>query len=303
MIHVKVKAGFAIATAVALFAAGNPASVAQPRTATSAPAPKPDCGTARYPKPGGGNYVCSFADNFNGTTLDKTKWVVQKTATSGFLTGDAPHDCYVDDPDNVSVSGGSARLTARVEASSFTCTSPYGDFTTNRTAGSVVSWGKFAQAYGRFEFRAKFPTTSAQGIHSALWLFPQDSAYGGWPNSGEVDVAEWFSRVADRVFPSVHYSGEDSALRTGYDCVVSPAGSAFHNYAVEWTSTVMKFYYDGAMCYSHSWTPTAPLTGAQPFDKPFVLAITQAFGHGWNAIDSTTPTTATTYVDWVRVWK
>ena len=49
---------------------------------------------------------CTFADDFTGSQLNTAKWVVQKTLTSGFTTGDAPHDCYVNDPDNVSVANG-----------------------------------------------------------------------------------------------------------------------------------------------------------------------------------------------------
>lgn len=132
---------------------------------------------------------------------------------------------------------------------------------------------------------------------------PQKPTYGKWPHSGEIDVAGWFSGSADHVYPSVHYQGEDYRKSTGYDCAVPTAGSAFHTYAVEWTPTVMKFYYDGQLCFSHSWTPDAPLVGAQPFDQPFVLILTQGFGGHWNAMTTETPTTASMHVDWVKAWK
>ena len=54
-------------------------------------------------------------------------------------------------------------------------------------------------------------------------MFPQTSAYGGWPNSGEIDVAEWFSVAPDNVYPSVHYQGEDVAKSVGYNCIVTTA--------------------------------------------------------------------------------
>lgn len=259
------------------------------------------CGGERPARPGGGRYTCTFEDDFSGTALDRTKWVVQDTSLSGFHAGQS--GCYVDDPDNVSVGSGQVFLTSRKEAEPFVCRSPYGDYTTDRTAATIATWGLFTQTYGRFEFRAKLPDTTIQGIHSALWLYPQKFTYGAWPNSGEIDVAEWFSGGAENVYPSVHYAGENPMLSTGYNCPVANSGTRFHRYAVEWTPTSMRFLYDNRVCFTHSWTPAAPLVAPQPFDQPFYVVLTQVFGGGWNAITDQTPTSATSAVDWVRVWK
>jgi hypothetical protein len=43
--------------------------------------------------------------------------------------------------------------------------------------------------------------------------------------------------------------------------------------------------------------------GTQPFDQPFNVVVTQAWGGLWNAPTSATPDRVTTTVDWVRVWK
>lgn len=263
--------------------------------------PTVGCGGERPFKPGGGRYSCSFEDDFAGSTLDTSKWIVQETAWSGVHLGD--RGCYVNDPDNVSVGGGLLRLTSRVEDQPFVCKSPTGDYTTDRTVATVASAGRFAQTYGRFEFRAKFPVASAQGIHSALWLYPQKHTYGSWPSSGEIDVAEWFSGEPSRVYPSVHYAGENLWESTGFNCPMPGATTGYHRYAVEWTPSVMRFLYDGNLCFQHSWTPDAPLVAPQPFDHPFYVVLSQAFGGGWNAITADTPTSATLQVDWVRAWK
>ena len=42
--------------------------------------------------------------------------------------------------------------------------------------------------YGRVDFRAKMPTGT--GIWPAMWMLPNDSRYGSWPLSGEIDVFE-----------------------------------------------------------------------------------------------------------------
>lgn len=269
---------------------------------TGRPAPGPTCGGVRPAKPGGGKYTCTFTDDFNGSTLDTTKWTAVNTSLNGFTTGygTGTPDCYTDSPDNVSVSGGQLHLTSRVEAESFVCHNQYDAFTTNKTAGSVVSYGKFAQTYGRFEFRARFPSNATSDFDSALWMYPQDPAYGAWPKSGEIDVAEWFGDGygTNPVFPSVHYAGEDKTKSTGRNCIVPNAGTQFHNYAVNWTSTMMYFYYDNKLCFQHSWTPDAPLVAPQPFDQAFDLVMTQTGGY-----NRPVGTTVTLDVDWVRAWK
>ncbi len=214
--------------------------------------------------------------------------------------------CYVDNPDTIQQAGGLLRLTAHLRLEPFTCTSPYGDFTSTATAATVATRDRFAQAYGRFEFRAKMPDTGGlPGPHSALWLYPEDHTYGRWPYSGEIDVAEWFSAAPDNVYPSVHYFGENTSKSTGYTSAVPTASTEFHTYAVEWTPTVMRFYYDDVLTFEHAWTPLGDLIGSQPFDRPFYLILTQVWSSGmpWNRVTEISPDSATLEVDWVRAWE
>jgi hypothetical protein len=46
-----------------------------------------------------------------------------------------------------------------------------------------------------------------------------------------------------------------------------------------------------------------PQTGQVPFNQPFFTALTQALGIGSDTPTSSTPTLATTQIDWVRAWK
>ncbi len=304
---------FIAATAVAAVAAPLGArAVAEPVAALDAPtavkaapagpttsaAAAPFCGP-RLKKRGGGFWRCSFSDDFAGTVLDGSKWVVQTTAFSGYTTGGA--DCYVDSPRNVYVSNGALNLVAQKEPEPFTCESPGEDFTSNHTAATVLTWQRFSQAYGRFEFRAKFPATRVPGLHSALWLYPQQLPYGAWPNSGEIDVAEHYTGIPDKVYPSLHYNGRTEA-DTGWNCPVAQP-SRYHTYRVEWAPRRMHFYYDGKLCYQRSWTPAGDLLAPKPFDIPYYLVLTQAVGGLWNSPTAATPFPGRTQVDWVRVWR
>lgn len=259
----------------------------------------PNCG-ANIAKPTGGNWRCTFADEFNGSSLDTSKWVVQQTASSGFHSGS---ECFVSSSNNVRVSAGALSLTARRESAPFSCKSPYGAYTTQVTSGSVSTWGKFAQAYGRFEIRAKFPASTIAGLHSALWMYPQKLTYGAWPTSGEIDIAEEYSQYPDRAIPYVHYAtATNDSTVTNTRCMISDV-SAFHTYVAEWTTTGITISYDGVPCVTHKWNPAAPLTGSKPFDQPFIVWLTQALGNNTNAYSATTTQLpATTQVDYVHVW-
>lgn len=260
------------------------------------------CGGVAIKKASGGNWQCTFEDDFNGTSLDTTKWVVQQTANSGYHSGP---ECFVDNPANVSVANGTLHLTVRAEASPFTCVDPLGNYTTQYSSGMVSTYGLFNQAYGRFEVRAKLPPATVRGLQESFWLFPQNPTYGAWPASGEIDFAEVYSLYPDRAIPYFHYNqgGTDPNVTNNY-CLIADI-SQFHTYTVEWTPTAMTIIYDGTTCLvNKTWNPSAPLVRPQPFDQPFFLALTQALGITTNAFDpATTPLPATTLVDYARVWK
>ncbi len=48
--------------------------------------------------------------------------------------------------------------------------------------------GKAAWLYGRFSVRAKLP--KGRGLWPAIWMLPQEMAYGMWAASGEIDIME-----------------------------------------------------------------------------------------------------------------
>jgi beta-glucanase (GH16 family) len=284
-----------------------PSAPAAPAPAQpAAPAPDPDpvpadaCGT-RIAKSTGGYWACSFSDDFDGTSLDLNRWIPQRTDTSGYLNG--PNACFVDSPNNVSVSSGTLKLTAREESAPFDCG---GGLTTRYTSGMVsTALGRFSQTYGRFEVRAKISSARVKGLQSSLWLWPVDSTrYGPYPASGEIDIAEMFSNYSDRAIPYIHYDEAAPDLNvTNTSCMISDL-AAFHTYTLEWTASSMKISYDGKTCLVHSWIPESPLSKPQPFDQPFFIALTQALGVGTNEFDpETTPLPATTAVDYVRAWE
>ncbi len=178
-----------------------------------------------------------------------------------------------------------------------------GSTTSSYTSGQVSGFGKYAQTYGRFEIRARFPATTAPGIHGALWMWPVDPVkYGGWPGSGEIDIAEMYSTYPDRAIPYVHYNSQpdDHSVTNNY-CLVDDV-TAFHTYVLEWTSSKIRITFDGQTCLDHTIDAVSPLTTSGPFGQPFFMVLTQMLGAGDNSLGATTMSPATTQVDYVRMW-
>ena len=259
--------------------------------------PQEACGPTLR-KPGGGYWRCSFDDEFNGTSVDQTKWRIQETSWNGFHSGP---ECFMDRPGNVAVSGGALQLTARREAHGFTCHAPNNPYGTQFTSGMLTTYGKFAQAFGRFEIRAKMPAAKIKGLQTSFWLWPVDPfRYGLYPASGEIDMAEEFSLHPDRVIPYIHYYSTLDQVTNNY-CLV-PNVADFHNYTLEWTPDAITILFDGVVCLRDEWN-TLGMQRPKPFDQPFMLSLTQALGIEGNAFDGSTPLPATTTVDYVRIWK
>lgn len=288
----------ALLAAFALYLRDSPRTDPLPQPAAAAAGN--ECDLSVVPRYGRGFRYCTFSDEFSGGRLDTSKWLTQQTSNSGYHSG---AECFVDADKNVSVSEGMLNLTVQQEAAPFVCASPGGGYPTQYTSGSVSTWWRFSQTYGRFEIRARFPASQSAGLQSALWLYPQELKYGPWPHSGEIDIAETYSKYPDRAIPYLHYTqtGPDPTA-TNNDCLIDDV-SEFHTYAAEWTPTSITITYDGATCLVHSWNPAAPLTKPAPFDQPFIVVLTQALGIGDNTFSpASTPLPATTQVDYVRVW-
>ncbi len=105
--------------------------------------------------------------------------------------------------------------------------------------------------YGRWEVRAKLPI--GEGSWPAHWMLPQK---GGWPNDGEIDIMEAFSKKAaveanfhdgndyyddeGNLVESTHSSMGGTALAMSFE----QQNEEFHIYTVEWTPHELRFYVD-----------------------------------------------------------
>lgn len=138
-------------------------------------------------------------------------------------------------------------------------------------------------------------------------MHPTEKIYGIWPESGEIDIAEWWSMLPRQVLPSLHYDGRVKRRDSGADCHVRTP-SKFHTYTFIWRPTSMRFLIDGKRCFSRRrWTPEAPQSMPQPFDHPFNMIL--SMGVGWtdfrndNQITRRTRVPARYIIDYAKAWR
>ncbi|GGO85594.1 hypothetical protein GCM10011584_05920 [Nocardioides phosphati] len=264
-------------------------------------APKPDGGAcgATVAKADGSAWTCTFADDFDGSTLDRAKWSVQ----TNFATGDDTHQaCYVDSPQNINVGDGALHLTV-LKGDPQPCAGQ-GGAVMAYTAGMVTTSHTWSQQYGRFEARVKTTATTLPGLHEAFWLWPDDrypEGQGTWPANGEIDIAETYSKFADLVVPYLHTALDTvNGILTGANTNTSWSCTGhrgeFNTYTLEWTPDRVEVFVNGKSCVVNT-------SGNDAFKKRYIMALTQGLGsQEGNTLVDDTPIPATMTVDYVHAW-
>ncbi len=203
---------------------------------TPTPAP-PTSSAGRTPMPTGvpGDWTLKFDGEFNGTSLDTTKW-----STGWYGSGitapanEQENDCY--DPAQVTEGGGvlSLGLIQKTE----TC----GDNEPN-AAGLVSTAGKFSFTYGFIEARVWLPGVPGHPGEVANW--PGVWADGqNWPQDGEIDIAEGIGgQVCAHLHSAVNPEGIGPGGGTG--CPSGTYTDGWHTFAANWEPGSITYYYDG----------------------------------------------------------
>jgi len=216
-------------------------------------------------KPG---WTLTFNDEFNGNALDATKWYSSYTDRPNpfsdedkyIANGIVPREYY--DDSAIIVSNG-LKLIIDYDPKTFiikdwngqpiinpTTGQPY-SVTINHKVGVVTakkteSWGEkhFSQRFGYFEIRCKLPQSRA--TWPAFWL----SGIMDWPP--EIDIFEIYTSRSFASFNSNYHWGVDKNKCFPHESDVAShhvndVSAGFHNYACEWDTCFIKWYYDGLL--------------------------------------------------------
>jgi len=256
------------------------------------------CGVLASPPDNLTDWEMVFDDEFEGSSLDKTKW--NPTYNWGHTHN---HRAYCVE-ENVSVSNGCLVLKGEAKRhpqAPSTCSSGGKTYSLDYTSGAIDTRGHFDVKQGYIEGRFKMP--SQLGTWSAFWML-QD----GWPP--EIDIFEVPHARTDHHY-YLHYTNTTWYAEHGdaWDHEASFGGvhkgpdksADFHTYGLGWTETTMSFYFDDNLVASYSRPSEISQT------KAMYIIINLAIG-GWatdngNPIEVTSGNPAYLQCDWVRVWK
>lgn len=169
------------------------------------------------------------------------------------------------------------------------------------TSARLITKNKGDWKYGYFEMRAKLP--SGRGTWPAFWMLPTDWEYGGWPDSGEIDIMEHVGYDAKNVVGTVHTKAYNHSIGTqvGVTKALPDCETEFHVYACEWTENKIIMYIDDELYFSFnnqgSWQKW-------PFDKRFHILLNIAVGGSWGGLEGIDETAFPTQflIDYIRVY-
>jgi beta-glucanase (GH16 family) len=245
-----------------------------------------------------------WADDFDGTAIDSSKWQHEVDCWGG---GNGEDQCYVADAKNSFVREGFLHIVALSDRPSgrVSATDP-AIVTKNHSSARLRTLGRGDWKYGRVEARAKLPF--GQGLWPAIWMLPTDRVYGGWAASGEIDIMEAVNlrEGANDVHGTLHYGGPWPAnVHTGTSYEPSSnAWEQFHLYAVEWEEGVVRWFVDDKHYATQNDWYSSNAAYPAPFNERFHLILNVAVGGAWPG----PPNSSTTFpqemvVDYVRVYE
>jgi beta-glucanase (GH16 family) len=237
-----------------------------------------------------------WQDEFDGKTLDYSKWGVEVNAFGG---GNQELQIYTDSPNNVRVEDGHLVLQAHKGATGISGTER------DYSSGRVRTKNRGDWKYGRIEVRAKLPI--GQGLWPAIWMLPTEDKYGGWANSGEIDIMEYRGQEPNKFLGTLHYGAPWPDNQHSGDEYVLPSGNFhddFHTFAVDWREGVIKWYVDGKLVQTQTKWSSKGNAFPAPFDQKFHLLLNLSVGGGFvGSPDETSVFPQEFLIDYVRVYE
>jgi beta-glucanase (GH16 family) len=229
--------------------------------------------------PANGQYSLVWSDEFNGASVDLTKWTFESGNNGGW--GNNELEFYTTNSANAYVTNGFLHIRAQIQ--------PTNGF--HYTSARMKTQGLFNKQYGRIEWRAKLP--AGTGMWPALWALGSSNI--GWPAEGEIDVVENNGANPTFVQGSLHWGGDTTAI---YNFTSGDSTTNFHVYDLDWTNNSITWSVDG-VAYQHQ-------AAVNTFNAPFYFLMNLAVGGNYvgnpstNSIDPGMP--GEMVIDYMRVY-
>ena len=230
------------------------------------------------------NWQLVWEDDFNGSSLDQSKWVHDIGTGSQYgMWGWGNGELQYYQPQNTTLNNGIAKIEVKEEPNgiidSWSATSYF-------SSSKITTKGLFNFRYGKVEARIK--TIDGQGFWPAFWMLPSN---GSWPCDGEIDIMEQWGNdyLTNSTSGAAHlgtcpYSSSTHFYETSSSYISSGSyADDFHTYSVIWKEDTITWYVDEIELFSLNpssyWS--IPSQSAWPFNANewyimINLAITQA---------------------------
>ncbi|OIU72585.1 carbohydrate binding domain-containing protein [Rossellomorea aquimaris] len=274
-------------------------------------------GEVRVYQPGAGksDWTLMWSDEFISKEIDREKWtydignwIVDENGdpvSPGW--GNNELEYYTDSPENSFIRDGKLVIKAKKEDEPIT--DQFGSY--DYSSAKLKTKGLFSKKYGKFEARMKLP--EGQGFWPAFWMMPEDSVYGNWPTSGEIDIMESAGGDTSKIGGTIHYGAEyPNNTYTGaeYHFPDGEDTTGYHTYGIEWEPGEIRWYVDGKLYqtlndwFSQGTNQADKYAFPAPFDQEFYLILNLAVG-GWYGgnPDETTNFPGEMEVDYVRAYE
>lgn len=223
-------------------------------------------------------WTLSWHDEFDGSTVDTTKWNVVSTAPGGYYI-DSLHDgLQAWTPQAVSVQSGMLRFTSsqqKVDGH-------------NYASGALTTQGKFSFLYGRVDVRVRVP--KGDGMWPAIWTLPVHNTAVGIA-SYETDILELLGQDPTTAYVAQHSVGypRSYCTATGVDF-----SAGFHTFTMVWDPGKIVWLVDGVQhCLITVGVPNIPM---------YLIMNTYVGGSWPGPPDRTTVFPQYTDFDYVRVY-
>lgn len=218
------------------------------------------------------DYKLVFSDEFDGDSLNEEYWSYQEGTGSEYgLYGWGNQEAQSYKKENVTIKDGTLIITAKKENADGK----------SYTSGRIRSYNKVFKTYGRLDARMSLPSYS--GLWPAFWLLPNNSTYGNWPNSGEIDIMEARGRINDEVSAAVHMANQynqHTYQTQRYSLSDGDNISDYHIYSLIWEKNDLTFLVDDVVFMHLKQKTLTNYEGneGQPFDTDFYILFNLAVG-------------------------
>jgi beta-glucanase (GH16 family) len=223
----------------------------------------------RADPPSTSSWKLTFGDEFEGATLDASKW------GNGYALGQTGPGSWPD-PNNVRLGGGTLKLYGEQRAGMG-----------KAFAGAAITTrGKFSQMYGYMEARIKVP--KGKGFSAKMTGTKADGSYPPW-----LDIIE--TRGEEPQHPYWYLHTASAAPGGGWNG--TNLDTEFHTLGTEWNADELIFYVDGAVKLRDK-TVAAQCRMAMCWAMELMVG-----GDTWIGIpDNSTPWPGIYEIDYVRIY-